>query len=65
MFDAIVYLDVYDKILPGLIIAMSTLSHLLTMFVSVRSMTSGLSNNEQVKARSFYNYGKLSRAKLL
>jgi phosphogluconate dehydratase len=65
MFDAAVYLGVCDKIVPGLVIAALSFSHLPAIFVPAGPMTSGLSNDEKAKTRQLYAEGKIGRAELL
>ena len=65
MFDAIVYLGVCDKIVPGLVIAALTFGHLPAVFVPAGPMTSGLPNDEKARVRQLYAEGKIGRAELL
>ena len=65
MFDAVLYLGVCDKIVPGLLIGALHFGHLPAVFVPAGPMTSGMSNSEKVKIRQLYAEGKLSRADLL
>jgi phosphogluconate dehydratase len=65
MFDAVLYLGVCDKIVPGLLIGALHFGHLPAVFVPAGPMTSGMSNSEKVRIRQLYAEGKLSRADLL
>ena len=65
MFDAAVYLGVCDKIVPGLLIAAVTFSHLPAVFVPAGPMTTGLPNDEKARIRQLYAEGKVGRAELL
>jgi len=53
MFDAAVYLGVCDKIVPGLLIGALSFGHLPAVFLPAGPMTSGLSNDEKSKTRSW------------
>jgi 6-phosphogluconate dehydratase len=65
MFDAVVFLGVCDKIVPGLTIAALTFGHLPSVFIPAGPMTSGLPNDEKAKVRQLYAEGKVGRAELL
>lgn len=65
MFDAVVYLGVCDKIVPGLAIAALSFGHLPAIFVPAGPMPSGLPNDEKAKVRQLYAEGKVGRAELL
>ena len=64
-FDAALYLGVCDKIVPGLIIAAATFSHVPTIFVPAGPMTSGLPNDEKAKVRNAYAAGQIGREELM
>jgi phosphogluconate dehydratase len=64
-FDAALYLGVCDKIVPGLIIAAATFSHVPTVFVPAGPMTSGIANDEKSRVRNAYAEGKASRDDLM
>jgi phosphogluconate dehydratase len=64
-FDAALYLGVCDKIVPGLIIAAATFSHVPTLFVPAGPMTSGLPNDEKAKVRNAYASGQIGREELM
>lgn len=64
-FDAALYLGVCDKIVPGLIIAAATFSHVPTIFVPAGPMTSGLPNDEKAKVRNAYAAGEIGRDQLM
>ncbi|QRM54268.1 phosphogluconate dehydratase [Sinorhizobium sp. BG8] len=65
MFDAVVFLGVCDKIVPGLTIAALTFGHLPAVFIPAGPMTSGLPNDEKARVRQLYAEGKVGRAELL
>ncbi|SOC45418.1 6-phosphogluconate dehydratase [Rhizobium subbaraonis] len=65
MFDAIVYLGVCDKIVPGLTIAALTFGHLPAVFIPAGPMTSGLPNDEKARVRQLFAEGKVGRDELL
>ncbi|KQT69802.1 MULTISPECIES: phosphogluconate dehydratase [unclassified Aureimonas] len=65
MFDAVVYLGVCDKIVPGLAIAALTFGHLPAIFIPAGPMTSGLPNDEKSRVRQLYAEGKVGRDALL
>lgn len=64
-FDAAIFLGVCDKIVPGLIIAASTFSHLPSVFVPAGPMSSGLPNDEKSKVRNAFATGAASREDLM
>nr|CAD6424927.1 phosphogluconate dehydratase [Rhizobium sp. Q54] len=65
MFDAVVFLGICDKIVPGLAIAALTFGHLPAVFIPAGPMTSGLPNDEKSRIRQLYAEGKVGRAELL
>ena len=65
MFDAVVYLGVCDKIVPGLVIAALSFGHLPAVFIPAGPMPSGLPNNEKARIRQLYAEGKVGRDELL
>ena len=65
MFDAVVFLGICDKIVPGLVIAAQAYGHLPAVFVPAGPMPSGISNDQKSKVRQLYAEGKVSRADLL
>jgi len=64
-FDAALYLGVCDKIVPGLIIAAATFSHVPAVFVPAGPMTSGIPNDEKSRVRNAFAEGKASRDELM
>lgn len=64
-FDAVAYLGVCDKIVPGLVIAAATFGHLPSIFLPAGPMTSGLSNDEKAITRQKYSKGEINREELL
>jgi len=65
MFDAVLYLGICDKIVPGLLIGALHFGHLPGIFVPGGPMTSGISNSEKAKVRQLYAQGKVGREELL
>ena len=57
MFDAVLYLGVCDKIVPGLLIGALHFGHLPAVFVPAGPMTSGMSNPQKAKIRQLYTQG--------
>jgi phosphogluconate dehydratase len=64
-FDAALYLGVCDKIVPGLIMAAATFSHLPAVFVPAGPMTSGIPNDEKSRVRNAYAEGRATREELM
>ncbi len=64
-FDAALFLGVCDKIVPGLIMAAATFSHLPSIFVPAGPMTSGLPNDEKSAVRNAYAKGEIGRDALM
>jgi phosphogluconate dehydratase len=64
-FDAALYLGVCDKIVPGLIMAAATFSHVPTIFVPAGPMTSGLPNDEKSRVRNAFATGEATREDLM
>lgn len=64
-YDAVVYLGICDKIVPGLVIGALSFGHLPAVFVPAGPMTSGLPNDEKNRIRQLYAEGKVDRAALL
>ncbi len=64
-FDAVVYLGVCDKIVPGLVIAAATFGHLPAVFLPGGPMPSGLPNDEKARVRQKYAAGEIGREELL
>ena len=64
-FDAVLYLGVCDKIVPGLVMAAAVFGHLPAVFVPAGPMTSGLPNDEKSRVRNAFAEGKASRADLM
>ncbi len=64
-FDAALYLGVCDKIVPGLIIAAATFSHVPAVFVPAGPMTSGLPNDEKSRVRNAFATGEVGRDALM
>ena len=64
-FDAVAYLGVCDKIVPGLVIAAATFGHLPGIFIPAGPMISGLPNEEKAITRQKYSKGEITREDLL
>ena len=64
-FDAALFLGVCDKIVPGLIIAAASFSHIPAIFVPAGPMTSGLPNDEKSRVRNAYATGEVGRDALM
>ena len=64
-FDAAVFLGVCDKIVPGLVMAAATFSHIPTVFLPAGPMVSGLPNDEKAKVRQRFAAGEVGRDELM
>jgi phosphogluconate dehydratase len=64
-YDAAVYLGVCDKIVPGLVIAAATFSHIPAVFLPAGPMPSGLPNDEKQKVRQKFAAGEIGREELM
>lgn len=64
-FDAVLYLGVCDKIVPGLVMAAATFGYLPGLFVPAGPMVSGLPNDEKSKVRQQFATGAVSRDVLM
>lgn len=64
-FDAVVFLGVCDKIVPGLVIAAQSFGHLPAVFLPAGPMASGLSNDEKAKVRQKFAAGECDRDALM
>ncbi|QFU09084.1 Phosphogluconate dehydratase [Rhodobacteraceae bacterium THAF1] len=64
-FDAAIYLGVCDKIVPGLVIAAATFSHIPAIFLPAGPMTSGLPNDEKARVRQQFAAGEVGRDALM
>ncbi|MCS0495236.1 phosphogluconate dehydratase [Ancylobacter sp. MQZ15Z-1] len=64
-FDAVVYMGICDKIVPGLVIGALSFGHLPAVFIPSGPMTSGLPNDEKAKIRQLFAEGKVGRDALL
>jgi phosphogluconate dehydratase len=65
MFDAVAYLGICDKIVPGLIIGALRFGHLPSIFIPAGPMPSGLPNKEKARVRQLFAEGKVGRDELL
>ena len=57
-FDAVVYLGICDKIVPGLVIGALAFGHLPAVFIPAGPMTSGLPNDQKAKIRQLFAEGR-------
>ena len=64
-FDAAVFLGVCDKIVPGLVIAAATFSHIPAVFLPAGPMVSGLPNDEKALVRQKFAAGEVGRDALM
>lgn len=64
-FDAVVYLGICDKIVPGLVIGALSFGHLPAVFIPAGPMTTGISNSEKSHVRQLYAERKIGRDELL
>ena len=64
-FDAVTFLGVCDKIVPGLVIAAQAFGHLPAVFIPAGPMTSGLPNDEKAKVRQQFAAGEVGRDALI
>ncbi|MFW5655204.1 MAG: phosphogluconate dehydratase [Roseicyclus sp.] len=64
-FDAVLYLGVCDKIVPGLVMAAGTFGYLPGLFVPAGPMVSGLPNDEKAKVRQQFAAGEVGRTELM
>ncbi|PRY21489.1 6-phosphogluconate dehydratase [Aliiruegeria haliotis] len=64
-FDSSLYLGVCDKIVPGLVMAAATFSHIPAVFLPAGPMPSGLPNDEKAKVRQQFAAGEIGREKLM
>ncbi len=65
MFDAVLYLGICDKIVPGLVIGALTFGHLPAVFVPAGPMPSGLPNKEKAAVREAFAAGQVGRSELI
>ncbi|MGR3467863.1 MAG: phosphogluconate dehydratase [Shimia sp.] len=64
-YDAVLYLGVCDKIVPGLVIAAATFGYLPGIFLPAGPMTSGLPNDEKAAVRKKFAAGEVGREELM
>ena len=64
-FDAVLYLGVCDKIVPGLIMAAGTFGYLPGLFVPAGPMVSGLPMTKRPRCGSNFAAGEVGRDKLM
>jgi phosphogluconate dehydratase len=65
VFDAVLFLGICDKIVPGLVMAAATFGHLPAVFIPSGPMTSGLPNDEKSKVRQQFATGEVGREALM
>lgn len=64
-FDAVIFLGVCDKIIPGLTIAAASFGHLPTIMLPAGPMPSGVANEKKAEVRQEYATGKVGKQALL
>ena len=64
-YDAALYLGVCDKIVPGLVIAAATFSHIPALFLPAGPMPSGLPNDQKAAVRQRFAAGEIGRDELM
>ena len=64
-FDAVVFLGVCDKIIPGLVMAAASFGHLPAVFLPAGPMTSGLANDKKSEIRQKFARGEIDEKQLL
>ncbi len=64
-YDAVVFLGVCDKIVPGLVMAAASFGHIPAIFLPAGPMTSGLPNDEKTKVRKAFATGEVGREALM
>ncbi|MGH1439366.1 MAG: phosphogluconate dehydratase [Cellvibrionaceae bacterium] len=64
-FDAVIFLGVCDKIIPGLTIAAASFGHLPTIMMPAGPMPSGLPNEQKADVRQQYAMGRVNKKQLL
>ncbi len=65
VFDAVIFLGICDKIVPGMLIGALSFGHLPVIFAPAGPMVSGLSNKEKARIREDFAAGRIDRAALL
>jgi phosphogluconate dehydratase len=65
MFDAVLFLGICDKIVPGLLIAALTFGHLPAVFVPAGPMPSGLPNQDKAALRRRFAAGEVGKDALM
>ena len=64
-FDAVTFLGVCDKIIPGLTIAAASFGHLPAIMLPAGPMPTGVSNDKKAEVRQQYAMGKADKSQLL
>ena len=64
-FDAVIFLGVCDKIIPGLVIATATFGNLPSIFLPAGPMSSGISNVKKTEVRKKFSDGLCNRKELM
>ena len=65
IFDAVTYLGICDKIVPGLLIGALSFGHLPAVFIPSGPMKSGISNKEKADTRKLFAEGSVTPKQLL
>ena len=64
-FDAVIFLGVCDKIIPGLVIATATFGNLPSVFLPAGPMSSGMTNDKKTEVRKKFSNGLCDREELM
>ena len=64
-FDAVIFLGVCDKIIPGLVIATATFGKLPSVFLPAGPMSSGITNDKKTQIRKKFSDGLCDREELM
>ena len=64
-FDAVIFLGVCDKIIPGLVIATATFGNLPSVFLPAGPMSSGITNDKKTEVRKKFSDGLCDREELM
>ena len=65
VYDAVAYLGVCDKIIPGLVMAAATFGYMPSVFLPAGPMDSGLPNDEKAAVRKRFATGDATREELM
>lgn len=65
VYDAVAFLGICDKIVPGLVIAAASFGHLPSIFIPAGPMPSGIPNDQKAKVRQSFAAGEIGKEALL